>query len=112
MPWPGDQIVAIELSDIPRGVCARLLTASSGSMYNMMGGRGAGFTNLVSSGIINSGVWESTATIRNVRNAVMNATQAGWMCKYGSNNYRSNREPTTPPLSGNVTVNLWILINA
>jgi hypothetical protein len=110
-----DQILAIDLSNIPQGVCARLLAASSGTSYNAMpmsGSRGVGFTNLASSGIIMSGAFDPTEGSRMVRNYVMNPTQAGRMCKYGSNRYDPTRDPTSAPLPENVDVTLWILINA
>jgi hypothetical protein len=38
---------------------------------------------------------------------IMNPTQAGWMCKYGSNGYDTQTvEPTGPPLPGNVIVDM------
>jgi hypothetical protein len=61
-----------------------------------------------------TGARASTASTGTVRNFAMNATQAGWMCKYGAVAYSNKTvEPTTAtPLSGNVTVTWWILINA
>jgi hypothetical protein len=42
---------------------------------------------------------------------MMNPTQAGWMCKYGSNNYPNKTvEPTSTPLSGNVEVRMTFLV--
>jgi len=112
LSW-GDQMVSVELTNIPKGVCARLLTASSGSGFAFDTG-GAGFTTLFSSGTMFTGARASTAPTGTVRNFAMNATQAGWMCKYGAIAYSSKTtEPSTAtPLSGNVTVTLWILINA
>jgi hypothetical protein len=109
----GDPMISVELTNVPKGVCARLLTASSGSGF-AFGTGGAGFTTLVSSGTTFTGTRASTAPTGTMRNFVMNATQAGWMCKYGANAYSSKTtEPSTAtPLSGNVTVTLWILINA
>ena len=87
LSW-GDQMVSVELTNIPKGVCARLLTASSGSGF-AFGTGGAGFTTLVSSGTMFTGARASTAPTGTVRNFAMNATQAGWMCKYGAIAYSS-----------------------
>ena len=109
----GDQMVSVEVTNVPQGVCARLLTSSSGSGF-AFGTGGAGFTTLVSSGTMFTGAMASTASSGTVRNFAMNATQAGWMCKYGGAAYSNKTvEPTAAtPLSGNVTVTWWILINA
>jgi len=106
----GDQMVSVEVTNVPQAVCARLLTASSGSNFSA---GGAGFTTLVSSGTMYTGARASTASSGHVRNFAMNATQAGWMCKYGATAYSNKTvEPTAAtPLSGNVTVTWWILIN-
>jgi hypothetical protein len=43
----------------------------------------------------------------------MNATQAGWMCKHGSDFYRTKTtKPNNTPLSGNVIVTMTFLIDA
>jgi hypothetical protein len=43
---------------------------------------------------------------------MMNPTQAGWMCKYGSAAYTTKTvEPTSTPLSGNVTVRMQFMVN-
>jgi hypothetical protein len=96
------QMIYIDLTDVPQGVCARLLTAKPG---------GVGATTAVSSGYV-AAVVRATAEavpgvfpINEVRGYVMNATQAGWMCKYGSNAYNNQTtEPSSTPLSGNVAV--------
>jgi hypothetical protein len=110
LSW-GDQMVSVEVTNVPQGVCARLLTSSSGSGF-AWGTGGLGFTTLVSSGTMFTGA--RTTPTGTVRNFAMNATQAGWMCKYGAVAYSNKTvEPTTAtPLSGNVTVTWWILINA
>ena len=104
--------VSMNLYNVPQGVCARLLTASAGSAY-VVGG--AGGTTLVSSGYMEGAV--GSGDVGAARSYIMNATEAGWMCKYGSTAYSnaySNKanQPITAPLSGNVTVTMTFLINA
>ena len=109
-PIPGQSaLLSIILFDIPRTVCARLLTASSGSDYD---GTAAGFTTAISSGLIASSVAPNPG-IGLSRYYAMNPTQAGWMCKYGSNNYTNKAiEPTSSPISGNTTIFMLFLIDA
>jgi hypothetical protein len=112
-----DPLFTLEVSNIPQGVCARLLTSSSGSDGFVSGGRGnVGFTTLLSSGTVMIVTRASTTTsgVFHWRSFAMNATQAGWMCKYGSVSYsRKDTEPTgATPLSGNVTITLFILLDA
>jgi hypothetical protein len=94
----------VELSNIPQRACVRLLTAtSSGAAQN-----GASGTTLVSTGYVLGGVELGTE-----RDYIMNATQAGWMCKYGSTSYNDQTtEPTSAPLSGNVNVYMFFMIYA
>jgi hypothetical protein len=116
----GHQVIRIVLFNIPQGVCARLLTATTQSedAGDALGGfdGGAGATTLVSSGYIDGGA--TVAGIPGWSNFyVMNPTQAGWMCKYGSTNYSmftggKTVEPTSTPISGNVTVAMTFLVNA
>jgi hypothetical protein len=43
---------------------------------------------------------------------MMNPTQAGWMCKYGSTAYTNKTvEPTSAPLSGNVEVRMAFIVD-
>jgi hypothetical protein len=113
-----DPLFTLEVSNIPQGVCARLLTSSSGSeAEGFAWGFGyAGFPTLFSSGTVLIAARASSTTSGFIayRNYAMNPTQAGWMCRYGSSSYSDKaNEPTgATPLSGNVTVTLWILINA
>jgi hypothetical protein len=72
---------------------------------------GVGVTTLVSSGYVLGGVGASHPF--EVRNYAMNATQAGWMCKYGSGSYNTqSSEPTTAPISGNVIISMVFLVEA
>jgi hypothetical protein len=42
----------------------------------------------------------------------MNATQAGWMCKYGAANYVDKTvEPGSAPISGNVAIVMQFLVD-
>jgi len=101
-------VMAVELSNIPQGVCARLLTATSGSGY-IAGSGGAGGTTLVSSGYIAGNVYNTADGTD--RNYVMNPTQAGWMCKYGSTAYGDQTtEPNSTPLSGDVSIFMVFLL--
>ena len=100
--------VTMNMYNVPQGVCARLLTASGGSVY-VTGG--AGGTTLVSSGYMRGGV--GSGDIGTTRGHIMNATQAGWMCKHGSDFYPTKTtQPTNTPLSGNVIVTMTFLIDA
>jgi hypothetical protein len=111
-----DPLFTLELSDIPQGVCTRLLTSSPGSEGFVWGGRGqAGFTTKFSSGtaLIVTRASTTTSGVFPWRNFAMNATQAGWMCKYGSTDYASQTaEPTSTPLSGYVTMDMIFLVDA
>jgi hypothetical protein len=112
LPLPGAPNVVkrihIVATNIPQGVCARLLTASSGSASGM---GGFGVTTLVSSGYVLGGAAASHPVQE--RNYAMNATQAGWMCKYGSNSYNTqSSEPATAPISGNVIISMSFLVEA
>jgi hypothetical protein len=51
----GQQVIQVRLSNIPQGVCARLLTATSGSDFLWATG-GVGSTTLISSGYAQGGV--------------------------------------------------------
>jgi hypothetical protein len=99
------------LNNVPQGVCARLLTASSGSDY-VAGGPGA--TTVVSSGFIRSGVRAGLAAmLPDYQPYAMNPTQAGWMCKYGGANYTNKtQQPNTTPISGNVAMAMFFLVEA
>jgi hypothetical protein len=109
----GQQVISIFLSNIPQGVCARLLTATPGpdTVFDMSG---AGSTSTTR---ISSGYAAANVTIPGVVGPWvgfnMNQTQAGWMCKYGTPNYHSNKtvEPTSPPISGNVGMSMLFLVD-
>ena len=107
------QIIVIRLTNVPQGVCARLLTATGGSeftvTYDVNTGQlingGTGYTTMVSS----EHIWAAVRVtgLASSRSYVMNATEAGWMCKYGSHQYfTKTTEPSNPPLSGNVEVQM------
>jgi hypothetical protein len=107
------QTITIHLTNVPQGVCARLLTATSG-IEDTFSPSMNGATTLVSSGFVMGGVAqlpypEGSGIIP--RSYVMNPTQAGWMCKYGSQFYpKKTTEPSTPPLSGNVDISMRFLV--
>jgi len=109
------QQIFIQLTNVPQAVCARLLTATGGSEFNndpmVPGGAisGTGYTTMVSSDQMFAGVLvPGTGSTADPKNYVMNPTQAGWMCKYGSMGYDTQTiEPSGPPLSGNVEV--WMI---
>jgi hypothetical protein len=101
------RLLQIILSDVPQGVCARLLTASSGSDEAFPGA-----TTKVASGLSFSAVFAPPNFAMVPRVFAMNATQAGWMCKHGSLNYTDKTaQPTSPPLSGNVFVSMWFALD-
>jgi hypothetical protein len=101
--------IQILSSNIPQGVCARLLTASSGS-HSDWTFNNVGATTLVSSGYFVGGAAPS-GDLPTVKPYGMNATQAGWMCKYGGSNYPVKTvEPTSAPISGNVSVSMVFLV--
>jgi len=110
--WDNRPTIFVEISNIPQGVCARLLTATSGSGSGFTyGSGGAGGTTIVSSGYIAGEVWSATSGSTEERNYIMNPTQAGWMCKYGSAAYgNQTTEPNSTPLSGNVSVFMVFLL--
>jgi type II secretory pathway pseudopilin PulG len=105
------EVINITLWNIPQRVCTRLLTATSGDGFSF-GSGGAGGTTLVSSGYVNGLVRSTGAMGAWGQNFIMNPTQAGWMCKYGSSNYNTQTtEPTSAPLSGNVDVVMQFLVD-
>jgi hypothetical protein len=107
------QVFRMTLTNVPQAVCARLLTASSGvdsltgdSAYlsNNLGG-----TTLIGPGYLQGGAGIGLPTHKPY---MMNPTQAGWMCKYGSAAYTTKTvEPSSTPLSGNVTIRMMFLVN-
>jgi hypothetical protein len=100
------QIITITATNVPQGVCARLLTTTSGA--NTFTGGGKGASSIVSYGLLASGAMASglpPVAIGNTKAYDMNPTQAGWMCKYGAAAYSTQTaQPSSMPLSGNVTV--------
>ena len=110
------QVIRITLTNVPQGVCARLLTASSGtdsltgsSGVTVYEGTNLGGTNLISSGYLMGGA--GNVGLATHKGYMMNPTQAGWMCKYGSTAYTNKTvEPTSTPLSGNVEVRMMFLV--
>jgi hypothetical protein len=101
----------INLTDIPQGVCARLLTSTSASEeeYVLWG---AGGTTQVGSGYIAGGVGPASGSHHIVRSYAMNPTQAGWNCKYGGMAYANKTvEPTSAPLSGNVNISMRFMVD-
>ncbi len=108
----GNPYVVIAFSDIPQGVCARLLTASSGSDYDFAGGTGVGATTLVSSGYMFGGA-NAPGKPDYTKPYAMNPTQAGWMCKYGAQSYTDKTaQPSSAPISGNVNMSMVFLVEA
>jgi preprotein translocase subunit SecG len=103
----------IDITNVPKDVCARLLTSTSASGSDYVLGGTVG-TTLVSSGYMNGGAGPSTFASALTKGFAMNPTQAGWMCKYGAFNYKTKTsEPTAAtPLSGNVTVTMIFFVNA
>jgi hypothetical protein len=103
----GSQTIDITLTNIPQGVCARLLTATSGLAAG-------GATTIVSSGYVEAAVVSTDVPSEGeYRNHIMNPTQAGWMCKYGSDNYPvKTTQPTSTPYPGVVDINLVFLLHA
>ena len=109
--WPSinGPVILIGLSNVPQGVCARLMTASSGSDFSPLTDA-AGSTTLVSSGY-SGGLVSSPGSFGQWRDYSMNPTQAGWMCNYGSGYYgNKTTQPTSPRLSGNVSVFMTFLV--
>ena len=100
----GTPLVIITSTGVPQAVCARLLTASSGST-NLQAG-----TTAVSSGYLLGG---ASAAGMSFQNFIMTASQAGWMCKYGAANYTNQFvQPATAAISGNVTVTMMFLVES
>jgi hypothetical protein len=104
------QMIQITARRVPQGVCARLLTATSGSEF-VLGSGGVGGTTVVSSGYA-LGSAAATGGALYYKNFLMNPTQAGWMCKYGAAAYNTKTaEPTgTTPISGNVDVSMVFIV--
>ena len=109
----GQQVIQVNLTNIPQGVCARLLTATSGSDFTWTSG-GAGSTTLISSGYALGSVSAPGGT-GYLLGYSLNPTQAGWMCKYGSMSAfgwtNKTVQPTSTPISGNVNVGMLFLVN-
>ena len=104
-------MIQLVARNIPQGVCARLLTATSGSEY-VSGSGGVGGTTLVSSGYV-LGSAAATGGPLFDKNFIMNPTQAGWMCKYGGASYvTKTTQPGTAPIPGNVDVLMVFLVDA
>ena len=107
--------IAFWIDNIPQAVCARLLTSTSASQADNLGGLDTPTTttSIVSSGLIRSYAYDP-ADYNGDNPPVffnMNVTQAGWMCKYGLDSYTNkNTEPTSAPMSGNVTVGMHFRI--
>jgi hypothetical protein len=109
------QVLRMTLTNVPQAVCARLLTASSGSdsltgsnsyLSNNLGG-----TTLLGPGYLMGGAGTGPGNPAQ-KPYMMNPTQAGWMCKYGSAAYTTKTvEPTSTPLSGNVTIRMMFLVH-
>jgi hypothetical protein len=112
----GDPALYIFLSNVPQSVCARLLTATSGSgsvSSGYSGSSGPSGMTLVSSGYVEGRVSKAGTDFTKFKNYIMNPTQAGWMCKYGSTDYASQTaEPTSTPLSGYVAMDMIFLVDA
>ena len=109
-PLLGEPLIYMRLSNVPQGVCARLLTASGGSDYQWLTG-GLGITTAISHGYATGGVG-TAGMVKDANGYSMNPTQAGWMCKYGSAAYTNKTiEPTTPALSGNVEIDMYFLLD-
>jgi hypothetical protein len=106
------QLIRITLTNVPQGVCARLLTASSGkdSLTGALGDHSnLGGTTLLGPGYLMGGANVGFPTMKPY---MMNPSQAGWMCKYGSTAYKTKTvEPTSTPLSGNVEIRMSFLVN-
>jgi hypothetical protein len=102
----GRTALYIVATNVPKAVCAKLLTATSGS-GSASGSGGASGTTVVASGYVRGMVRNTGGGGGGSKNYKMNPTQAGWMCKYGSNGYDTQTvEPTGPPLPGNVIVDM------
>jgi hypothetical protein len=111
---PYGQVIRMILTNVPQGVCARLLTASSGkdSLTGALADTSnVGGTTLISSGYLQGGA-ANVGVTPTQRPYMMNPTQAGWMCKYGSTNYTDKTvEPTSTPLSKNVEIRMMFLVD-
>jgi hypothetical protein len=108
------QVFRIIITNVPQEVCARLLTASSGSDSltgnDAYGSNNLGGTTLIGPGYLQGGA--GNVGLVTHKPYMMNPTQAGWMCKYGSNNYpNKTTQPTSSPLSGNVEIRMMFLVN-
>jgi hypothetical protein len=110
----GQRHITIVITNIPQGVCARLLRASPGPDFLWVPAGGVGSTTLISSGHADSGV--NTGGAFDLAGFNMNLTQAGWMCKYGTGPdaygpFASKTvQPTSEPLSGNVRIAMRFLV--
>jgi hypothetical protein len=105
----GRHLIVIEITNVPQGVCTRLLTGHSGTTW-IMWTPSHGGTTLVSSGYAQGGA--GLPGEANEKVWLLTATHAGWMCKYGGSNYIwQNTQPSTPPISGNVTVTMAFFVD-
>jgi len=104
-------VMHVFLTNVPQGVCTRLLTATTSGIewdYSPATIAQTGATTIVSPGYFWGAVVAPGGTIF-PRTYHMNATQAGWMCKYGSEAYgtKTSEPSSATPISGNV--NMWIV---
>lgn len=102
-----DDLIMITLTGIPPSVCTRLIT---GNGFN---GTSFRTTTAVSPGQVMYAVSATTA-MSTLINWAVNATQAGVSCNYGTTAHLSatiNGTPTTPKLTGGVTVFLFFAID-
>jgi hypothetical protein len=107
----GNTALYIIATNVPKAACAKLLTATSGS-GSASGSGGASGTTVVASGYLRGMVRNTGGGGGGWKNYMMNPTQAGWMCKYGSSSYTSQTtEPTSTPFSGNVIVDMVFTVD-
>jgi hypothetical protein len=110
----GTPTMSVQLTNVPQGVCTRLLTATSTSVtewdWTPTTFGHAGATTLVSHGYFAGLVMEPGGPLV-WKGYIMNVTQAGWMCKYGSANYPvKTTQPTSTPISGNVDMWMFFMV--
>jgi hypothetical protein len=98
-------VMFITSTRVPKGVCARLLTSSSSTQDRRA-------TTPVSSGYIFGGAMASGAGMA-FQNFSMNATEAGWMCRYGAASYTvQNIQPNAQSITGDVDVFMMFVVEA
>ena len=111
----GQDLIMVMLSDIPPSACVRLIAGKDSTVLSTgPAGTGPRATTAVANGQTAYAVSKSNSPI-GMNSWPLNPTQAGVSCNYGSAAHGvvgPNGTPTTPRLTGNVSVFLFFAVDA